>query len=347
MSGSSLATLPLSVLDLAAILAGHTPADTFRNTVDLAQHAEQWGYQRYWLAEHHNMASIASSATSILIGHVAGHTSTIRVGSGGIMLPNHAPLVVAEQFGTLATLYPGRIDLGLGRAPGTDQLTALALRRDARSAANDFPENVQELQTYLSAENRTARVRAVPGEGLDIPMWLLGSSTYSAQLAGMLGLPFAFASHFAPTYLYEALGLYRQNFRPSAQQATPHAVACVNVIAADTDEEAERLATSFYMFALGIIRGTTHPLQAPIATMEGYWTEYEEAAVRQMMTYVFIGGPETIARKLEAFVAQTKIDELMVVAHIYDHAARLRSYEILAELKRKIQTTPELARAEA
>ncbi|WP_045688549.1 LLM class flavin-dependent oxidoreductase [Hymenobacter sp. AT01-02] len=347
MSGSSLATLPLSVLDLAAILAGHTPADTFRNTVDLAQHAEQWGYQRYWLAEHHNMASIASSATSILIGHVAGHTSTIRVGSGGIMLPNHAPLVVAEQFGTLATLYPGRIDLGLGRAPGTDQLTALALRRDARSAANDFPENVQELQTYLSAENRTARVRAVPGEGLDIPMWLLGSSTYSAQLAGMLGLPFAFASHFAPTYLYEALGLYRQNFRPSAQQATPHAVACVNVIAADTDEEAERLATSFYMFALGIIRGTTHPLQAPIATMEGYWTEYEEAAVRQMMTYVFIGGPETIARKLDAFVAQTKIDELMVVAHIYDHAARLRSYEILAELKGKIQTTPELARAEA
>ncbi|GGG42764.1 LLM class flavin-dependent oxidoreductase [Hymenobacter glacieicola] len=333
MNTTPLASLTLSVLDLAAILAGYTPADTFRNSVDLARHAEQWGYRRYWLAEHHNMASIASSATAILIGHVAGGTSSIRVGSGGIMLPNHAPLVVAEQFGTLASLYPGRIDLGLGRAPGTDQLTAQALRRDQHTAANDFPRNVQELQTYLSAENRGSRVRAVPGEGLDIPMWLLGSSTYSAQLAALLGLPFAFASHFAPTYLHEALGLYRRNFRPSDQLSEPYAMACVNVIAADTDEEAERLATSFYVFALGIIRGTTLPLQPPLDTMEGYWTDYEEAAVRQMMTYVFIGGPSTIARQLEAFVAQTQVAELMVVSHIYDHAARLRSYEILAELK--------------
>ncbi|GAB2782242.1 luciferase family oxidoreductase group 1 [Hymenobacter luteus] len=332
MTITPLANLTLSVLDLAAILAGHTAADTFRNTVDLARHAEQWGYRRYWLAEHHNMASIASSATSILIGHVAGNTTSIRVGSGGIMLPNHAPLVIAEQFGTLASLYPGRIDLGLGRAPGTDQLTALALRRDQHTAANDFPQNVQELQTYLSAENRGSRVRAVPGEGLDIPIWLLGSSTYSAQLAAMLGLPFAFASHFAPTYLHEALRLYRHNFRPSAQLQEAYAMACVNVIAADTDEEAERLATSFYVFALGIIRGTTLPLQPPLDSMDGYWTDYEEAAVRQMMTYVFIGGPETIARKLEAFRAQTQVQELMVVSHIYDPAARLRSYEILAEL---------------
>ncbi|GAB3224852.1 LLM class flavin-dependent oxidoreductase [Hymenobacter seoulensis] len=336
MTTSQLANLPLSVLDLAAILQGQTPADTFQHSAQLAQHAEQWGYTRYWLAEHHNMASIASSATAILIGHIAGATSTIRVGSGGIMLPNHAPLVVAEQFGTLASLYPGRIDLGLGRAPGTDQVTMQALRRDARNSVNDFPENVQELRTYLSAENRTAKVRAVPGEGLDIPVWLLGSSTYSAQLAAILGLPFAFASHFAPIYLEEALRLYRSNFRPSAQQATPYAMACINVIAADTDAEAERLATSFYMFALGIIRGTTHPLQPPIETMNGYWTDYEEAAVRQMMTYVFVGGPETIARKLDAFITKTKMSELMVVSHIFDPAARLRSYEILAELKGQV-----------
>lgn len=347
MNTTSPANLSLSVLDLAAILEGYTPADTFRNSLDLARHAEQWGFTRYWLAEHHNMASIASSATSVLIGHIAGGTQTIRVGSGGIMLPNHAPLVVAEQFGTLATLYPGRIDLGLGRAPGTDQLTALALRRDARSAANDFPENVLELQTYLSAENRGAKVRAVPGEGLDIPIWLLGSSTYSAQLAGMLGLPFAFASHFAPTYLHEALRLYRRNFTASAQLAQPYSMACINVIAADTDEEAERLATSFYMFALGIIRSTSRPLQPPIATMEGYWSDYEEAAVRQMMTYVFIGGPEKIARQLQSFADKTQVQELMVVAHIYDHAARLRSYEILAELSGKLSGATAVAHGSA
>ncbi|QJX48353.1 LLM class flavin-dependent oxidoreductase [Hymenobacter taeanensis] len=335
MTTTSLANIPFSVLDLAPILAGHTPADTFHNSLELARQVEEWGFQRFWLAEHHNMASIASSATSILIGHIAGGTNRIRVGSGGIMLPNHAPLVIAEQFGTLATLYPGRIDLGLGRAPGTDQVTAMALRRDPRGAANDFPENVQELQQYLSADNRTARVRAVPGEGLKIPIWLLGSSTYSAQLAGMLGLPFAFASHFAPTYLHEALRLYRSSFRPSEQFAQPYAMACINVIAADTDEEAERMATSFYTFALGIIRGTSLPLQPPVDSMHGRWTDMEEAAVRQMMTYVFIGGPEKIARQLQAFAEKTQVQELMVVSHVYEPAARLRSYEILAELRGK------------
>jgi luciferase family oxidoreductase group 1 len=346
MTTTPLTDIPLSVLDLAPILAGHTPADTFRNSLELARRVEEWGFQRYWLAEHHNMASIASSATSILIGHIAGGTSRIRVGSGGIMLPNHAPLVIAEQFGTLATLYPGRIDLGLGRAPGTDQVTAMALRRDARGSVNDFPENVQELQLYLSAENRNGRVRAVPAEGLDIPVWLLGSSTYSAQLAGMLGLPFAFASHFAPTYLHEALRLYRSSFRPSEQLAQPYTMACINVIAADTDEEAERLATSFYMFALNIIRGTSSPLQPPIASMNGRWSDMEEAAVRQMMTYVFIGGPEKITRQLNDFVAKTQVKELMVVSHIYDPAARVRSYEILAELKGKHQPAPELVSGE-
>ncbi|WP_188814294.1 LLM class flavin-dependent oxidoreductase [Hymenobacter cavernae] len=328
----NIAELPVSILDLAAIRDGYTPADTFRNSLDLAQHAERWGYKRFWLAEHHNMASIASSATSVLIGHIAGGTSTIRVGSGGIMLPNHAPLVVAEQFGTLATLYPGRIDLGLGRAPGTDQLTAHALRRDLQGSVNDFPQNVQELLTYLSAENRTSRVRAIPGEGSDVPVWLLGSSTYSAQLAGYLGLPFAFASHFAPTHLQAALNLYRSNFRPSQYLAAPYAAACVNVIAADTDAEADRLATSFYQLALGIIRGTSKPLQRPIDSMEGVWSDMEEEAVGQMMSYSFIGGPARVQRQVQQFVDATQIDELLAVAHIYDHAARLRSYELLANL---------------
>ncbi|MCB2410526.1 LLM class flavin-dependent oxidoreductase [Hymenobacter lucidus] len=325
-------SVPVSVLDLAAILEGYTAADTFRHSLELARRAEEWGYGRYWLAEHHNMASIASSATAVLIGHIAGGTSTIRVGSGGVMLPNHAPLIIAEQFGTLATLYPGRIDLGLGRAPGTDPLTARALRRDAQSAVNDFPQQVQELQAYLSADNRTSKVRAMPGEGLDIPIWLLGSSTYSAQLAGYLGLPFAFASHFAPTHLQAALQLYRSSFRPSEHLAAPYAAACVNVIAADTDEQAQRLATSFDQFALNIIRGTSRPLQPPVDSMQGVWSELEEEAVGQMMAYSFVGGPATVARQLQAFLKATQVDELIAVSHIYDPAARLRSYELLAEV---------------
>ncbi|RTQ53365.1 LLM class flavin-dependent oxidoreductase [Hymenobacter gummosus] len=321
--------LPLSVLELAPILEGGTPADTFRRSLDLARHVEQWGYRRFWLAEHHNMASIASSATSVLIGHIAGGTSTIRVGSGGIMLPNHAPLIVAEQFGTLASLYPGRIDLGLGRAPGTDQLTAHALRRDLQGSVNDFPQNVQELLTYLSAENRGSRVRAIPGEGLDIPVWLLGSSTFSAQLAAYLGLPFAFASHFAPAQLQAALHLYRENFRPSEYLQQPYAAACVNVIAADTNEEAERLATSFFQLATNIVRGTSKPLQPPVASMEGLWSDLEEESVRMMMAYAFIGSAAKVRKQVEQFVQATQVDELLVVSHIYDHAARLRSYELL------------------
>ena len=329
----TLANIPLSVLELATVPEGQTPAQVFPNILDLAQKAELWGYRRYWLAEHHNMESIASAATSVLIGYIAGGTSSIRVGSGGIMLPNHAPLIVAEQFGTLASLYPDRIDLGLGRAPGTDQTTARALRRDHMAAAMDFPQHVQELQTFFSAENRTAKVRAFPGEGLDIPIWILGSSTDSAQLASAMGLPYAFASHFAPTYLSSALNIYRQRFRPSAQLTKPYVIACVNVIAADTKAEADRLATSFYQLAVGIIRGKTRQLQPPVDSMAGHWNEFEEAAVRHMMAYTYIGDAASVKAGLESFLQETGVDELMVVSHVFDHAARLRSYEILHELQ--------------
>ena len=329
-----LASTPFSVLDLATILQGRTASDTFQNSLHLARRVEALGYKRYWLAEHHNMESIASSATSVLIGYIAGGTHSIRVGSGGVMLPNHAPLVVAEQFGTLASLYPDRIDLGLGRAPGTDQLTAMALRRNHMETVNDFPADIQQLQTYFSAENKTSRVRAIPGEGLDIPIWILGSSTESARLAGFLGLPYAFASHFAPTYLHAALNLYRQSFRPSEQLKEPYTMACVNVVAADTSEEAYRLATSFFQLAIGIVRGKTHPLPPPIESMEDLWTEFEEAAVRQMMSYAFIGEPSSVKEDLQAFLEETGVNELMITSHIYDHQARIRSYEILAELKK-------------
>jgi luciferase family oxidoreductase group 1 len=333
---NKLSDIDISVLDLVAITANSTPAIAMKNSLDLAQHAENWGYKRFWMAEHHNMKSIASTATSVLIGYVAGGTSKIRVGSGGIMLPNHAPLVVAEQFGTLETLYPGRIDLGLGRAPGTDQLTAMALRRSLTGSVEDFPNNVAELQSYLAPADPTARVRAIPGEGLQIPIWLLGSSTFSAQLAGMLGLPFAFASHFAPTLLESALKIYRDSFRPSESLAAPKVLACVNVVAADTDEEAQKLATSLYLFALGVVRGSAMPLQAPVEDLDNYWDASEKYAVQQMFRYSFIGGPEKITKSLDNFIAQTQVDEIMVVSHIYDHPARLRSYEILADLRQKV-----------
>ena len=251
------------------------------------------------------------------------------------MLPNHAPLIVAEQFGTLASLYPGRIDLGLGRAPGTDQITAMALRRNNLSAGADFPQDILELATYFSAENKTGRVRAIPGEGLDVPIWILGSSTESAQLAGALGLPYAFASHFAPAQLLPALELYRQGFKPSAKLKEPYAMACVNVIAADTDEQAQYIATSFFQLAVGIVRGKTKPLSPPVETMEGLWTEYEEAAVQYMMSYSFIGSPGEVRKELQAFVDETGVNELMITSHIYDHQARLRSYEILTELQKQ------------
>ncbi|NLR57393.1 LLM class flavin-dependent oxidoreductase [Chitinophaga polysaccharea] len=323
---------PLSVLDLAPVLEGQTPSDAFQNSMRLAKHVEKLGYKRFWMAEHHNMVSVASSATVVLLGYIAGGTSTIRVGSGGIMLPNHAPLVVAEQFGTLASLYPGRIDLGLGRAPGTDQVTARALRRDRLGAGHDFPEQVEELQQYLSFDNHTSAVRAIPGEGLDIPIWILGSSTDSAHLAAAMGLPYAFASHFAPAQLHAALKIYRERFRPSEYLQEPYTMACVNVIAADTDAAANRLATSFYQLFLGIIRGKLRRMGPPIDSMEGIWTEYEAAHAQQMLSCSFIGSGATVQRGLQQFLADTQVDEVISTAHIYDQQARLHSYEILKEV---------------
>lgn len=327
----SLSGIPVSVLDLAPILQGQTPADSFKNSLALAREAERLGYTRYWFAEHHNMESVASAATSVLIGYVAGGTRRIRVGSGGVMLPNHAPLVIAEQFGTLASLYPQRIDLGLGRAPGTDGLTAHALRRNLQGADN-FPADVMELMTYLGPHDPTARVRAIPGEGTEVPVWLLGSSTYSAQLAAHLGLPFAFASHFAPTHLEEALQLYREAFRPSERWQEPYAVACVNVIAADSNAEAERLATSFYQVFLGLIRNKRRPLQPPVAAEALDWTPAERGALQQMMTYSFIGDVEKIRAGLEDFVNITGVNEVMVASHIYDFEAKKKSYGLIAPL---------------
>ena len=334
MNKKSLSTIDISVLDLAMIAEGKTPADTFKTSLDLAQHVEKWNYHRYWLAEHHNMEGIASSATSILIGHIASGTSTIRVGSGGIMLPNHAPLIIAEQFGTLATLFPNRIDLGLGRAPGTDQFTAMALRRDQR-AAMEFPKNVQELQTYLSASNRNGRVRAIPGEGLNIPIWILGSSTDSAHLAAALGLPYAFASHFAPAQLHAALAIYHQNFRPSVFLKEPFTMACVNVITADTNEAADKLATSFKRLFLGIVTGKRELLKAPVNPDEFFMDPMEEAALQQMIAYSFIGGPDKVDQDIQSFLDKTQVDELMITSPIFDHAARLHSYEIVHNLKNK------------
>jgi luciferase family oxidoreductase group 1 len=326
----NLSEIPVSVLDLATIIEGEKPSHSFAKSLEMARCAERIGYNRYWFAEHHNMENIASSATSILISYIAGGTSAIRVGSGGIMLPNHAPLIIAEQFGTLESLYPGRIDLGLGRAPGTDQLTALALRRNLNGSVDAFPNDVIELRNYLAPKDPTSRVRAIPGEGTQVPIWLLGSSTYNAQLAAALGLPFAFASHFAPAYLYEALKLYRESFTPSEQLQQPYAMACVNVIAADTDEEAKRLATSFYMLAMGIVTGKRRPLQPPVQSMDGIWADHEKAAVMQMMEFTFTGSAKTVQKGLQSFADKTGVDEIMVASYIYDNAARIRSYELIA-----------------
>lgn len=327
--------VPLSILDLAPIVMGATAADSFRNTLDLARHAEKWGYNRYWLAEHHNMPGIASSATSVVIGYVAQGTEKIRVGSGGIMLPNHAPLVIAEQFGTLETLYPGRIDLGLGRAPGSDQAAARAIRRGLQSGGEDFPELVSELRSYLEpySESKAGRVRAIPGEGLSIPIWLLGSSGFSAALAAQLGLPFAFASHFAPDYLLPALELYRENFRPSDVLDKPYAMVGINVIAADTDEEARKLHTSQQQQFLNLIRGRPGKLNPPVLpeSMETIWSDYEKAHVSKMLAYSVVGSKQTVRDGLADLLAQTQADEWIVAGQIYDHEARLRSYEILSE----------------
>jgi len=329
----AIAEIPVSILDLATIVVGDTSAAAaFRRSMALAQHAEQLGYNRYWFAEHHNMESVASAATAVLIGHVADGTSTIRVGSGGIMLPNHAPLVIAEQFGTLEALYPGRIDLGIGRAPGTDQLTAFALRRNLNGDVNDFPKDVVELIHYLGPKDPEAKVKAIPGEGSCVPVWLLGSSTYSAQLAGMLGLPFAFASHFAPAYLHEALRIYRAQFKPSASLQHPYAMACVNVIAADSDSEAEYLATSFYQLALGLFRKDRRPLPPPVESMEGVWTEAEEMGVLQMMACSFIGNVTTVSKSLQSFLDETEVDEIMVASHVFGLPAKMRSLQLTASL---------------
>ncbi|OMF36948.1 luciferase [Paenibacillus sp. FSL H8-0548] len=326
--------IPLSVLDVSPIVEGGSVAESLSNTLDLAQHVERWGYNRYWLAEHHNAPSIASSATSIVIGHVAAGTSTIRVGSGGIMLPNHAALVIAEQFGTLETLFPGRIDLGLGRAPGTDGLTAAALRGNRRSNGQDFPEQLAELRAFLDPSSAQVGmpVRAIPGEGLDIPIWLLGSSDFSALLAAELGLPFAFAGHFSPTFTVPAMNLYRSSFKPSAVLDQPKGMVAVNVVAADTDEEAAYLATSNQQLFLSFIRNKRGPLPAPVHDMDSIWTAQEKIALQQQLGSTIVGGPDTVRSKLKQYIEATKADEIMIAAHIFDHKARLRSYEIIAGL---------------
>lgn len=323
----------LSILDLAFVPQGATPGEALRNTLDLAQHAEQWGYHRFWLAEHHNMVGIASAATSVVIGYVAAGTKSIRVGAGGIMLPNHSPLVIAEQFGTLESLYPGRIDLGLGRAPGTDQRTLRALRRDP-TTADSFPEDVQELQAYFEPLQPGQKVQAIPGTGLRVPLWILGSSLFGARLGAQLGLPYAFASHFAPEALLPALRMYRNEFLPSRQLERSYAAAGINVFLADTDAEARWMFTSAQQQFTHLFRGTRGQLPPPIEDIESYWTPAEKAQASAMLARSFVGGPETVRRGLQAFVAETGLDELIVVSAIYDHAARLRSYQLLSELFR-------------
>jgi luciferase family oxidoreductase group 1 len=324
--------VPLSVLDLSPIVQGGTPAEALQRTLDLARHAERWGYRRFWLAEHHNMPGIASAATAVAIGYVAAGTSTIRVGSGGVMLPNHAPLVIAEQFGTLESLFPGRIDLGLGRAPGTDPLTARALRRGLVGSADTFPQDVMELQAYFRAAEPGQAVRAVPGAGLSVPIWILGSSLYSAQLAAALGLPYAFASHFAPDDLAEALQLYRGEFRPSPSLKRPRSMAAVAVCAADTDAEAARLFTSVQQSLASLRSGMPGPLPPPVESMEGRWTAPQKGIVDHAFREAIVGSPATVNRGIEAFLARTGVDELMVTASIFDHGARLRSFELVAQL---------------
>jgi luciferase family oxidoreductase group 1 len=328
--------IPISILDLVPVIVGETPREALHKSLELAQRAEQLGYRRYWVAEHHNMTGIASAATSVVIGYLANGTSTIRVGSGGIMLPNHSPLVIAEQFGTLESLYPGRIDLGLGRAPGTDQRTVVALRR-AGVRPDSFPEDVMELMLLLAEAKPGQPVRAVPGAGTEVPIWILGSSTFGAELAAALGLPYAFASHFAPDSLFDALEIYHRQFRPSKQLDHAHAMVGVNVVAADTDEAARRLFTTVQQSFANLVRGAPGKLQAPIDDIEEYWTPAEKYQASRMLRYSIVGSAETVRRELEAFVEMTKADELMIVSHLYDHAARIRSYEIIADNYPQIQ----------
>jgi luciferase family oxidoreductase group 1 len=327
--------IPFSVLDLSPITEGSDAAQSFRNTLDLAQHAERWGYNRYWLAEHHGMPGIASAATAVLIGHVAGGTRSIRVGAGGIMLPNHSPLVIAEQFGTLEALYPGRIDLGLGRAPGSDQATARALRRNLMTDADEFPRDVVELMDLMSEEPRQS-IRAVPGKGAKVPVWILGSSLFGAQLAAMLGLPYAFASHFAPQQLMQALEVYRANFKPSAHLAKPYVMLGFNVFAADTDEEAQVRATSMQQAFVNLRSGRPGRLPPPRPGYREQAGPAERALLDSVLSCATIGSPATVREGLKSFMERTGADELMITSQMFDHQARLRSYEIASEVRQQL-----------
>lgn len=329
---SSIKNIPFSVLDLSPVFEGENAGDAFQRTLSLAQTVESLGYQRFWLAEHHNMPGIASAATSVVIGFVAGNTKKIRVGSGGIMLSNHAPIVIAEQFGTLESLYPNRIDLGLGRAPGTDRPATLALRRTLTNDGEEFPEQLEELRFFFKDVVENQKVQAVPGAGLNVPIWLLSSSGFSAHLAGVLGLPFGFAAHFSPEYTLPSLKLYRQTFQPSEDLPKPYAMVCLNIIAAETDEEAEFLATSQYQSFLNLVRGKPGKIPPPVSDMDAIWNAQEKALVASRTGGSIIGSKETVKRKLEAYLEETKADEIMVNAMIYDQEKRLRSYEIIAEL---------------
>jgi len=330
---SALAQTKISTLDLAPIRDDGNAAQALHNSLALAQHVERLGFERFWVAEHHNIDGIASSATAVLIGYLAAGTSTLRVGAGGVMLPNHAPLVIAEQFGTLATLYPGRIDLGLGRAPGSDQFTAHALRRERSGSAEDFPQDVEELQRYLGPRTPNQRVIAMPGSGTNVPIWLLGSSLFSAQLAGEKGLPYAFASHFAPRMMHEAIRVYRQHFRPSAVLDKPYVMLGVPLLAADSDAQAEYLATSAYQRILALIRGHSMLQRPPVASMDGLWQAHEKQAVGEFFGLAVVGGPEKVRARLEVLLEQTGADELIFTCDFYAVADRLRAFEILAQLR--------------
>lgn len=329
---SALAKIKFSTLDLVPVRDDGSVAQSLHNSLDLAQHVERFGFHRFWVAEHHNMDGIASSATAVLLGYLAGGTQTLRVGSGGVMLPNHAPLVIAEQFGTLASLYPGRIDLGLGRAPGSDQMTARALRRERSGSADDFPDDVAELMAYLGPRTPEQRVIAVPGSNTNVPVWLLGSSLFSAQLAGERGLPYAFASHFAPRYVHEAVRVYRNHFKPSATLDKPYVMLGIPAVVADTDEHAEHLATTVYQRILALIRGQSLQQRPPVETMTGLWLPHEREAVGSFLGLAMIGGPEKVRAKLEVLLEQTGADELIFTCDLYEHADRVKSYELLAQL---------------
>jgi luciferase family oxidoreductase group 1 len=324
-------SIPYSILDISPIPQGFTAGDALRNSLDVARHAEKWGYTRYWVAEHHNMTGNASSATAVLIGYIAAGTSTIKVGSGGVMLPNHAPLVIAEQFGTLESLYPGRIELGLGRAPGTDQMTARALRRDLLGSDDRFPQDVRELQHYFGPIREGQVVKAIPGADTNVPIWILGSSLYGAQLAAHFGLPYAFASHFAPDHLLEAMSIYRELFKPSMQQATPYSAFVVNVVAADTDEEAQHLYTSLQQHFIRMRRNTRGQLPPPIDDIDSFCEPHEKTAVTLMLQCSLVGSLETIKQGMRTCLERTGANEIFFTGQIFDHQARLKSFEIAAQ----------------